>query len=87
VDDSIVRGTTLKHLVRHLHNVDARSVHLLITFPPITSPCHHAINFKTNEELVANNRTVDEIKRELGWQPGKEFSLEETFAKTRFWPA
>lgn len=66
VDDSIVRGTTLKHLVRHLHNVDARSVHLLITFPPITEPCHHAINFKTNEELVANNRTVDEIKRELG---------------------
>ena len=66
VDDSIVRGTTLKHFVGYMHDVGVKSIHLLITFPPITSPCHHAINFKTNEELVAHNKTVDEIKIELG---------------------
>lgn len=66
VDDSIVRGTTLKHFVKYLYDVDVKSIHLLITFPPITNPCHHAINFKTNEELVAYNRTVGEVKIELG---------------------
>ena len=66
VDDSIVRGSTLKHFVEYMHNVGVKSIHLLITFPPIINPCHHAINFKTNEELVAHNKTVDEIKIELG---------------------
>jgi len=65
VDDSIVRGTTLKHFVRYLRDAGVKSIHFLITFPPIIRPCNHAINFKTNEELIAYGRTADEIKRNL----------------------
>jgi len=66
VDDSIVRGTTLIHLVKSLKNAGAKSVHFFITFPPIINPCHHAINFKTNDELIAHDRNVGEIKRMIG---------------------
>jgi len=66
VDDSIVRGTTIKHDIKYLRNLGAKEVHLFVTFPAIRHPCNHAIDFHTTEELLAHGKTLDEIKIELG---------------------
>jgi amidophosphoribosyltransferase len=67
IDDSIVRGTTLKHDIKYLKDLNAKSVHVLITFPAITAPCNHAVDFHTPEELFAyNHRSEAERKEALG---------------------
>ena len=60
VDDSIVRGTTMKMLVKNLKEwSEVEEVHLRIGCPPITSPCSYGIDFPTIEELYAGNRSPD----------------------------
>jgi amidophosphoribosyltransferase len=66
IDDSIVRGTTLTEDIKYLKDVGAKEVHALITFPPIRHPCMHAIDFHTEKELIANGKTIGQIKQELG---------------------
>ncbi len=61
VDDSIVRGTTLKQIVQAIRTAGAREVHLRISSPPIKYPCYYGMNFPTREELIASNKTVQEI--------------------------
>jgi amidophosphoribosyltransferase len=61
VDDSIVRGTTSRRIVAHLKKKGAQEVHLRIGSSPIIAPCYLGINTPTREELVASNRTKDEI--------------------------
>jgi len=65
VDDSVVRGTTSVPEIRSLRQAGAREVHLLITCPPHRYPCYFGIDFPTQEELLAHNRTVEEIGRLL----------------------
>lgn len=55
IDDSIVRGISSKTIVKALRSAGAKSVKLLVTFPPITSPCRAGIDFPTHEELIAFN--------------------------------
>ena len=62
VDDSIVRGTTTPHVVSLLRKGGAREVHLRIVAPPIEHPCHLGIDLGTRSELIAANKTVDEIR-------------------------
>ncbi|MEM6313750.1 MAG: amidophosphoribosyltransferase, partial [Planctomycetota bacterium] len=62
VDDSIVRGTTTRAKMRALRSAGAAEIHLRISCPPIRHPCFYGINFATKEELIAHNRTVDEIR-------------------------
>ncbi|MCF7811384.1 amidophosphoribosyltransferase [bacterium] len=62
VDDSIVRGTTLKKLIRHIRNSGAAEVHVRISSPPIIRPCFYGMDFPTQEELIASSRTIPEIK-------------------------
>ncbi len=61
VDDSIVRGTTMRNLVRLLREAGVKKVHVRVTSPPIRHPCHFGMDFPTEEELIASQRTQDEI--------------------------
>ena len=63
VDDSLVRGTTSRKLVRMVRNAGAREVHLRISCPPTVSPCFYGVDTPTKGELIAANNTVSEIKR------------------------
>mgnify|MGYP002624216269 CR=1 FL=1 len=62
LDDSIVRGTTSRKIVRMVREAGAREVHLRITSPPTAYPCHYGINTPTREELIASSKTLEEIR-------------------------
>ncbi len=76
VEDSIVRGTTLQHLVRMIREAGARQVHVRISCPPIISPCYYGIDFQTEKELIANEKTVEQIREHLGVDSLGYLSLE-----------
>jgi amidophosphoribosyltransferase len=63
VDDSIVRGTTSRKIVRMVRNAGAREVHLRISCPPTISPCFYGVDTPTERELIAANNSIDEIRR------------------------
>ena len=63
VDDSLVRGTTSRKIVKMLRGAGAREVHLRISAPPTTHPCFYGIDTPTRSELVAASHTVEEIAR------------------------
>jgi len=74
VDDSLVRGTTARKIVRMVRNAGARQVHLRISCPPTISPCFYGVDTPTRNELIAANHTVEEIRRfveadSLGYLP------------------
>jgi amidophosphoribosyltransferase len=62
VDDSIVRGTTSKKIVRMVRNAGAKEVHLRISCPPTVSPCFYGVDTPSLNELIAANNSVDEIR-------------------------
>ena len=66
VDDSIVRGTTTRQIVRLLFDAGAREVHMRITAPPIRFPCHYGIDMATQRELVAAHHTVEDVRQQIG---------------------
>jgi amidophosphoribosyltransferase len=66
VEDSIVRGTTHKAVVRMLREAGAAEIHLRVTLPPWKWPCVYGIDTGTKAELIAANMTVDEIRDYLG---------------------
>jgi amidophosphoribosyltransferase len=63
VDDSIVRGTTSRKIVRMVRSAGAREVHLRISCPPTVSPCFYGVDTPTKNELIAANHSVEEIRR------------------------
>jgi amidophosphoribosyltransferase len=63
IDDSIVRGTTSRKIVKMLRNAGAREVHMRISSPPTTHPCYYGIDTPTRSELIASSHTPDEIAR------------------------
>jgi amidophosphoribosyltransferase len=63
VDDSIVRGTTSRKIVKMVRDAGALEVHLRISSPPTQWPCYYGIDTPTRRELIASNHTVDEIAR------------------------
>ncbi|HYK73597.1 MAG TPA: amidophosphoribosyltransferase, partial [Pseudoneobacillus sp.] len=63
VDDSIVRGTTSKRIVRMLKEAGATEVHVVISSPPIKNPCFYGIDTSTSEELIASSYSVEEIRQ------------------------
>jgi len=63
VDDSIVRGTTSRKIVRMVRSAGAREVHMRISCPPTVSPCFYGVDTPTKSELIAANNTVEEIRK------------------------
>jgi amidophosphoribosyltransferase len=63
VDDSIVRGTTSRKIVRMVRQAGAREVHLRISCPPTISPCFYGVDTPTRGELIAANQSIEEIRR------------------------
>ncbi|MDR0517937.1 MAG: amidophosphoribosyltransferase [Fibromonadaceae bacterium] len=66
VDDSIVRGTTLKIICKMIRDAGAKEVHIRIASPPVKNPCHFGMDFPNPDELVANNLTPNEVAQMLG---------------------
>jgi amidophosphoribosyltransferase len=76
VDDSLVRGTTSKKLVKMLRDAGAKEVHLRLSSPPITSPCFYGIDMPTKRELIASKKSVEAIRRYLSADSVGYLSLE-----------
>jgi len=75
VDDSIVRGTTSRKLVKMIRDAGAKEIHVRISSPPIISPCFFGIDMPTRKELIAANMSVDGIERHLGADSVRYLSL------------
>ena len=66
VDDSIVRGTTTPHVVDLLRRAGAAEIHLRVCAPPIKHPCYLGVDMATRQELIAANKTVEQIREITG---------------------
>jgi amidophosphoribosyltransferase len=63
IDDSIVRGTTSRKIVKMIRSAGAKEVHTLISSPPTSYPCYYGIDTPTRKELISSSHTVDEIRK------------------------
>ncbi len=63
IDDSIVRGTTSRKIIKMIRNAGAREIHFRISSPPIISPCYYGIDTPTHNELIANSHSIEEINK------------------------
>jgi amidophosphoribosyltransferase len=66
IDDSIVRGTTSKKIVRMIRDAGAKEVHMRISCPPTISPCYYGVDTPTREQLIGANKTIPEIRDYIG---------------------
>jgi amidophosphoribosyltransferase len=62
IEDSIIRGTTAKTRIKTLRRIGAREVHMQVSCPPHRFPCHYGIDFSTRGELIAAQKSVEEIR-------------------------
>ncbi len=76
VDDSLVRGTTSKKIVRMVREAGAKEVHVRISCPPTISPCYYGVDTPTREELIASSNSPEEIRKFLGADSLGYISLE-----------
>lgn len=76
IDDSIVRGTTSRKIIRMLRDAGAREIHLRISSPPTTNPCFYGIDTPDKSQLIASNLSVAEISNYLGTDSLAYLSLE-----------
>jgi len=65
VDDSIMRGTTSKKLIKMIRRAGAKEIHLRISAPPTKYPCFYGIDIPTRHELIASSHTIEEIQKYL----------------------
>jgi amidophosphoribosyltransferase len=66
IDDSIVRGTTSKKIVRMIRQAGAKEVHMRISCPPTISPCFYGVDTPSKKELIGANKSVEEIRQYMG---------------------
>ncbi len=66
IDDSIVRGTTSALIVNMLREAGAKEVHVRISAPPFLHPCYFGTDIPDEDQLIAHNRSIDEIRDLLG---------------------
>jgi amidophosphoribosyltransferase len=82
VDDSIVRGTTSRRIIDIVKDAGAREVHIRVGSPPIKAPCYLGVDMPTREELIANNRTCNEVCDKIGATSLHHISLESLIRAT-----
>src|SRR6187200_796813 len=83
VDDSIVRGNTTRQIVQMLFDAGAAEVHVRVSAPPVISQCYYGIDFADPDELIAANKTVEEVREHIGATSLAYISLEGLQASTR----
>ena len=83
VDDSIVRGTTSKKLVKALRDAGAKEIHMRISSPPVTHPCFYGIDTDSQDQLIAATKSVDDIGKQIGVDSLKYLSWEGMLIATR----
>ena len=66
IDDSIVRGTTSRKIVRMIRQAGAKEVHMRISCPPTISPCFYGVDTPSKKQLIAANKTIEEIREYIG---------------------
>lgn len=66
IDDSIVRGTTSKKIIKMIRDAGAKEVNLLIASPPFVSPCLYGVDTPTQEELISSSNSVDATRKHIG---------------------
>jgi amidophosphoribosyltransferase len=66
IEDSIIRGTTGRSRVRSLRDAGVKEVHMMVSCPPTRNPCYYGIDFPSGGELIANSKSVEEIRDYLG---------------------
>lgn len=66
IDDSIVRGTTSRQIIKILRQAGARKIHLLISSPPTISPCFYGVDTPHKEQLICANKNIDEVCKYIG---------------------
>ena len=76
IDDSIVRGTTSRKIVRMVRSAGAKEVHMRISCPPTISPCFYGVDTPSKKELIAANKSVEEIREYIGADSLAYLSLE-----------
>src|SRR3954454_22501540 len=83
VDDSIVRGNTTNQIVQMLRDAGALEIHMRISAPPIRHPCHYGVDMSTPQEMVAHDRTIDEVAEELNCDSLAYLSLDGVYEAIR----
>jgi amidophosphoribosyltransferase len=83
VDDSIVRGNTTRQIVQLLFDVGASEVHMRVSSPPVIGQCFYGIDLADPEEMIASNKTVEEIREHIGATSLAYISLEGLQDSTR----
>ncbi|MFO8089035.1 MAG: amidophosphoribosyltransferase [Desulfatiglandaceae bacterium] len=80
IEDSIIRGTTSRTRVKTLRDIGTREVHMLVSCPPHRFPCHYGIDFTSKGELIAADKTVEQIRRYTGLDSLGYLSIEDLAA-------
>ncbi len=76
IDDSIVRGTTSKKIIKMIRKAGAKKIHMRISSPPVTGPCHYGIDTPRRQELIAGDSNIKEIKEFIGADSLEYISIE-----------
>uniref|UniRef100_UPI0026167D01 amidophosphoribosyltransferase n=1 Tax=uncultured Helicobacter sp. TaxID=175537 RepID=UPI0026167D01 len=66
IDDSVVRGTTSRQIIRILRQAGARKIHLLISSPPTISPCFYGVDTPHKEQLICANKSIEDVRKYIG---------------------
>jgi len=84
IEDSIIRGTTVRTRVKALRELGVRKVHMRVSGPPHRFPCHYGIDFSTRGELIAARKTVEELRDYLGLDSLYYLSIDGLLNATEF---
>ncbi|MCR5105929.1 MAG: amidophosphoribosyltransferase [Eubacterium sp.] len=77
IDDSIVRGTTMKQLIEMLRSAGAKAVHVRISSPPFLYPCFYGTDVPTSKQLIASHHSTEEVRRNIGADSLEYLSIED----------
>jgi amidophosphoribosyltransferase len=84
IEDSIIRGTTVKTRVKALRELGVKRVHMRVSCPPHCFPCHYGIDFSTRGELIASNKSIEELRSFLGLDTLNYLSIKGLLNSTGF---